>query len=114
MEVGKQSVTDVIRTLTYLTFVVLRVKGADPDQDPERTFGYARSVLRGAEKPLRKLAMYETVEHAIDECQRLILASQFDEAFRAADETLGELMEKSGMSARLRKLYPPKKTPPMN
>lgn len=101
----KHTVADVEETLVYLQGIAL---GTERGEDEHKiAYPYARTVLAGAERPLKKVGLYEQARHAIDESERLILAGQFDKAISLLGDTAREMMERSGTNDRLRKLYAP-------
>ena len=72
-------------TLTALEgvfdFLMFEVSQAKQGSDSYKlALPHARTVLRGAEKPLRKLGLYEKTASAIEAAERLIIARELDKA----------------------------------
>lgn len=104
----RQTAEDVENMLTALTVVVHKRREGIVEQQEQHhldDFEYARRVLVAGELDLRKLGMYEKVERAIKESERLIQAVQFDAAEVVLLNTAGELMKKSGTYDRMAAEY---------
>jgi hypothetical protein len=107
VKIRPQSVTEIESLLTGLLGVVSAVKAGDRRELEEGVFGYAHQVVASAETPLRKLGMYEATAHAVNESERLLRSEQFDEADDLLLALTRGMMEKSGTTARLERIFGP-------
>lgn len=107
MKMRPQNIKNVETTLVYLLDVLSAAERGDRERLDGGAFDFARKVLAAAEKPVRKVGMYEAIEQAINESERLIRSGQFSDADQLLLGVTREMMEKSGSNDSLRKLYAP-------
>lgn len=89
-----RTIHEVENELIYLASAASMSRDGRRSFDISSTYSDARGVMRGAEKKLRELGMYDTVENALNEGERLMLERRFDEADHLVMDVLNTLMRK--------------------
>lgn len=102
---GKKEIRELEEMLGAAAVMLPKPGSEDKHHFHDESYPYLNHLYSAAKADVAKLGMTEVVEHAIRECMVLVKQGKREEAQDLLLAACGELREKSGTFAEMRKMY---------
>lgn len=102
---GKKEIQDLEDMLGAAADMLPKPGGEDKLHFHDESYPYLNHLYADAKADVAKLGMTQVVEHAIQECMVLVKHGRREEAQDLLLAACGELRERSGTFAAMRKMY---------